>query len=145
MRTNSDLTLFNRYLSTGVEMYQRTVIAAVMWENRKAANVLASGGNIAADQATVYIPLARGAAYVAPTAWLAKSSKTGFWTLKPGDVIVRGAVTDEIHEAVVGPPAVAAFRMSDLKAKYDNVLVITSVDTMDGGSPAMQHWQIGAG
>lgn len=139
------MTLYNRYLSSGVEMYQRTVITAVMWENRKAANVLASGGNIAADQATVYIPLARGAAYVAPTAWLAKSSKTGFWTLKPGDVIVRGAVTDEIHEAVVGPPAVAAFRMSDLKAKYDNVLVITSVDTMDGGSPAMQHWQIGAG
>ena len=144
LQTNSDVTLYNRYLSSGAEKYQRTVITGVAWENRKAANVLASGGNIASDQVAVYIPLARGAAYVAPKAWLALSSKTGYWTLNVGDVIVRGAVTDEIHEAVVGPPAVAAFRLSDLKAKYDDVLAITSVDAMDMGSPSMQHWQVGA-
>lgn len=135
LRTNSDLTLYNRYLSAGAETYQRTVIEGVAWENRKAANVLASGGNIAVDAVAVYIPLARGAAYVAPKAWQALSSKTGYWTLQPGDVIVRGQVTD----AITG-----GFTMTALKAKYDDVLSITSVDTLDSGSPALQHWQLGA-
>ena len=135
MRTNSDLTLFNRYLVAGAETYQRTVIADVAWENRKAANVLASGGNLAADSVAVYIPLARGDDYLAPKAWQALVSKTGQWTLQVGDVSVRGTVTDTI-----GP----SFTLTALKAKYDDVLVITSVDTMDSGSPALQHWQLGA-
>lgn len=144
MRTNTALTLYNRYLSSGAETYQRTVISRAMWENRKARNVLATGGNLRADQAAVYIPLSLGTAFLAPKAWQALVSKTGYWTLQPGDVIVKGTVTDEIHEAVVGPPAVAAFRMSDLKAKYDDVLTITSVDTLDMGSASMQHWRLGA-
>ncbi len=58
-----------------------------------------------------------------------------------GDVAVKGIVADEIHAAVVDPPA-AAFSLSDLKAKYDDVLVLSSVDTMDEGSANMQHWKL---
>ncbi len=133
MRTNCDLTIYNCYLVNGAETYQRTVIQRVMWENRKARNVLASGGNLAADQAVVYIPLARGLAYLAPKAWLA--NKSGHWTLQVGDVIVKGLVTDTI-----GP----SFTISALKAKYDDVLVISSVDTMDMGSASLQHWKVSA-
>lgn len=135
MKTNSDMTIYNKYIASGDEAYQRTVISDVEWENRKAANVLASGGNITADQATVYIPYARGAAYLAPKAWAALVSKTGYWTLKPGDVIVRGTATDEIA---------GAYTMTSLRAEYDDVLVITSVDLMDLGSQSLWHWQIGA-
>jgi len=141
MRTNTALTLYNRV--PGTETYHRTVIGRVAWENRKASNVLASGGTIAADQAAIYLP-ARTPGYLSPKAWQALADKSTAWTLQTGDVVVKGTVTDEIHAAVVGPPAVAAFTMTDLKAKYDDVLTITSVDVMDNGSPAMRHFQIGA-
>lgn len=135
MKTNTAITLYNRYLVAGVETYQRTVITDVYWENRKASNVLRSGGNIQADQAVVFIPMARGAAFLNPKAWLALVSKTGKWTLQPQDYIVKGVVTDTIG---------VSFTITQLKAKYDDVLVISSVDTMDMGSASMQHWKVSA-
>ena len=141
MKTNTSLTLYNKI--AGTETYQRTVIVAVEWENRKAVNGMKSDA-LASNSARVFIPRSVGANYLKPKAWQALTTKTGKWTLQEGDVIVKGAVTDEIHEAVVGPPAVAAFRMSDLKAKHDDVLTITSVDTYDMGSPVLQHWEVGA-
>lgn len=143
MRTNADLTLYNRYVEGNVELYQRTQILGVSWENRKARNVLASGGNIAADQAVIYIPLERGADFVAPKAWMALADKEGKWTLVVGDYVVKGLVEDEIHGPMTSPP-LPAFTITKLKAKYDDVLAISSVDTMDLGSTSMRHWQIGA-
>ena len=138
MRNNSDITLYNKYVdaTTRTEKYQRTQIKGVLWENRRAANVIASGGNMAANQANIYIPYARGAAYKDPAAWQALVTKTGYWTLQDGDVVVRGLVADTIS---------SAFTITDLKAKYSDVHVIRSVDTMDMGSAGMSHWQIGAG
>jgi hypothetical protein len=117
---------------SGAEKYQRTQLSDVAWENRKQANVIASG-LLAADSATVYIPFVLGTDYLKPIAW--QAAKTGKWTLQIGDVIVKGTVTDEIT---------GGFTMTNLKAKYDDVVVIKSVDTMDAGSLSMQHWQVGA-
>lgn len=148
MRTNCDITLYNRYLVSGAEKWQRMQITApvgyaVLWENRKASNVIRSG-LLAADQATIYIPFSRGAAFLAPKAWQALTTKTANWTLQVGDLIVKGRVTDEIHDAIVSPPSVA-FTVTMLKAKYDDVLTIKSVDTMDLGSVSLRHWKVGAG
>lgn len=119
MRTNSDCTIFIGGVNpvTREQEWTRVQVRAVQWENRKAANVLQSG-NLEADQAAIYIPLARG-----PLA------------LKTGDVIVRGLAADEIG---------SSFTISDLKRKYADVLTIRSVDLLDYGSPALQHWQVGA-
>ena len=147
MENNTSLTLYNKI--AGTETYQRTVIPAVEWENRKGVNGMKSGA-LASNSARVFISLAMGVNYLKPKAWQALTTKTGKWTLAEGDVIVKGTVTDEIHAAVpysAGPPevpAVAAFAMSDLKKKYDDVLTITSVDTYDMGSEALRHWQVGA-
>lgn len=135
MITNADCTIYNKYMSAGSELYQRTQIVDVTWSSGKARNVIASGGNIAADQAAVYVPYARGANYTLPKAWQALVTKTGKWTLQVGDYIVKGLVTDEIT---------GGFTMTSLKAKYDDVLQISSVDTMQAGSLSMWHWQIGA-
>jgi len=134
VHTNSSLTLYNRVLVDRADVFYRTVIPAVLWENRKAANVLASGGNLAADQATIFIPYST-AGYVAPVAWRALVSKTGTWTLQPDDIVVKGTVTDTLS---------ALFTVSDLEAAYDDVLTLTSIDTMDLGRAALSHWQIGA-
>jgi hypothetical protein len=120
------------------------VLIAVEWENRKNSNVHRTGGNIASDQATIYIPFSLGANYLSPKTWQALLVKTGKFTFQVGDVIVKGSILDEIHDAVVGPPAVTAFTLTNLKSKYDDVLVISSVDEMDMGSLSMQHWKLSA-
>lgn len=136
MRTNTGATLYNKYIdaATRSEKWQRSQLVAVLWENRKAANVVKSG-LLAADQAAIYIPFSLGANYLDPVVWQALVAKTGKWTIQVGDVIIKGLVSDEIT---------GAFTITSLKAKYDEVLKITSVDTMDMGSASMRHWQVGA-
>ena len=137
MRTNANATLYNKYIDpvTRSEKYQRAGVVGVAWENRKAANVRSTGGLAGADQARVFIPFARGISFLQSHTWQALVTKTGKWTLQVGDLIVKGLVSDEIQ---------TGFTVTALKAKYDDVLVITSVDTMDAGSPGMRHWNIGA-
>ena len=141
MLVNANCTIFNKYISAGAEVYQRTQIVdpdggySVAWENRKGANVLQTGGNIAADAAAIYIPIATHPEYLAPKAWQALVDKSGNWTLQTGDYIVKGLVTDEIT---------GAFTISSLKAKYDDVLQITSVDRYDAGEADMHHFRVGA-
>jgi len=132
MNTNTAATLYNKV--AGSETYYRSVIIACQWENRKAANVIASG-LIAADSVAIYIPHSVSANYVKPKAWQALATKTGKWTLQVGDYIVKGLVADEIT---------GAFTITALKAKYDDVVQAKSVDTMDMGSVSMRHYQVGA-
>lgn len=137
MNTNTALTIYNKYYdtSTKTEKYQRFLLSAVEWEDRKDSNVLASGGDKAANQATIYIPLSVGAAYKKPKPWLALADKTANFTLQIADLVVKGNVADELS---------ASFTPSDLLNKYDDVLRITSVDTFDMGSLNMRHWKVGA-
>lgn len=135
MRTNANITIYNRYTEGNVEKYQRTQLRNVVWEDRKGSNIRATGGTIAADQATIFIPLAVGGAYLTPKVWL--QSRAGHFTLKEGDVIVLGLVSDEITQSPV-------FTMTNLKSKYDSVLTISSVDSMMAGSLSMRHWKVGA-
>jgi hypothetical protein len=136
MRTNADCTIFNKYIVDREEVWQSKQIHGVAWENRKGSNVLRSGGQLAADQARIFIPMSQGADYLKPREWQALANKEGNkWTLQVGDVIVKGLVDEDID---------AGFTLSDLKRTYDDALVISSVDTMDAGSASMWHWQIGA-
>lgn len=146
MITNTPMTLYNIISDT---TYQRTVLSAVKWEGRKASNGMRTG-LLASNVARVFISMIGADNYLKPLAWKALVSKAGFWTLNEGDMIVKGIVTDEIHPlipAIVGPPAVSAvpaFTVANLKAKYDDVLQITSVDTFDAGSLALRHFEVGA-
>jgi hypothetical protein len=147
MKTNTSMTIYNKI--AGTETYQRTVIIAAAWENRKAVNGLKTGV-LASNTARVFIPKSVCGDYIAPKAWQALVSKSGKWTLQEGDVIVKGAVTDEIRAAIpysAGPPvveAVAAVTMTNIKAKYDDVLTVTSIDTHDNGHVSMHHFEVGA-
>lgn len=116
MKTNTSATLYSRSVVAGAESWSRSVISKVFWENRKAANIIQSG-LLAADSVAIYIP-------------------DSTLTIKPGDVFVKGTVTDVIQSGT--------FTITDLKAKYPNVVVVKSVDLMDYGASHMQHLQIGA-
>lgn len=134
MRTNSDLTVYNRYIVDGDEVWQLFHVLNVMWEDTKAVNILKSG-LMSADSVIVFIPRLGRMSYVFPKEWVALTDKSGFWTLQPGDTLVKGLVTD-----VIGP----TFTISDLNRKYGDVVNITTIDRLDMGSPALWHWRVGA-
>jgi hypothetical protein len=150
MRTNADLTIYNKYIdpTTRSEKYQRTQVGKVAWENRKGINVIMSGGSIESDQASIYIPYSLSANYLEAPTWRALADKTGKWTLQVGDILVNGLVTDEITLTATTDPithvVTPAFTPTSLKAKYNEVLMITALDFMDAGSKPLWHWQVGA-
>jgi hypothetical protein len=130
---NCDITIYNKYIENRVEKWQRSEILEVGWQDTKAVNSQRFG--TAANLAAVFIPFDRKATgYATPKQWQALTDKTGRWTLQEGDVIVRGIVTDEID---------GSFTITDLRAENDNVVTIASVDAMDQGSPAVQHFDVG--
>ena len=131
MIPNGHITIYNRYIDNRAEKYQRTVIKNVVWQATKAVSGR-STGVLASNVATVFIPMARGAAYLKPKAW--QAARSGKWTLQEGDVIVRGEATDEIT---------TEYTLSSLRAEYEDVVTITSIDAMDQGSANVQHWQVG--
>jgi hypothetical protein len=111
------MTLYKKTIVSGSESWTSTQIHGVMWEQKKAANVLRSG-LLAADSAVIYIPIAKD-----PSA-------------KVGDVAVKGLVSDTIS---------SSFTMSKLKAKYPNNITLKSVDTLDFGSKSLQHVKLSGG
>lgn len=117
MQTNTSLTLYKRSVVNKAEAWTRVLVTNVHWENRKAANVLASG-LMEADSISVFIPTYGRTVEI-----------------NVSDVIVKGEVKDNITET---------FTMTDLRAKYSNVATVRSVDNYDFGSPAMRHLRIGA-
>jgi hypothetical protein len=136
-RTNANVTVYNKYKDAALhtEKYQRAQLQGVYWEDRQKIRQT-KGGMIDANTATIIIPfVAAGTAYLAPVTWQALVTKTGKMTLQEGDIIVRGLVTDEIG---------SSFTPSALKAKYDEVLTITSVEKFDTGAARLYYWAIGA-
>ena len=112
MNPTADCTLYSK--TAGTETYARSVIPRVMWEDRKAVNVVRSG-LLEADRAWVYIPAARGA------------------SINPGDVLVKGVVSATIA---------TGYPLSKLFAEH-RASTVRSVDVMDLGSPALNHLQVG--
>jgi hypothetical protein len=133
MIPNCDITIYNKYLASRAEVFQRSVIRNVGWQATKAVSGT-KAGPLQSNVATIFIPFVGNTEYLAPKAWQALVSKSANWTLQEGDVVVRGEVADEIT---------GAFTITDLRAKYDDVVSITSVDTMDFGSSYMHHWEVG--
>lgn len=134
MKTNTKITIFNRYIINGSETYHKTTINRAVWENTRAANIIKSG-MMTADSVTVFLPFSEGTNYLKPTAWNKLDAKVGKWTLQPGDILVKGEIADTIG---------SAFTITDLNGKYDDIVRITTVDTMDNGSESMKHWRVGA-
>ena len=133
MIPNCNVTVYNKYLDNRAEKWQRSEILDVVWESTQAVSSQRFG--TAANLATVFIPFDRkSTAYATPKQWVALTDKTGRWTLQEGDVIVKGSVSDEIDND---------FTITSLRAKYDDVVTIASVDAMDQGTPNVQHFEVG--
>lgn len=133
-KCDNTITLYNAKYDANLDLdvYVRTVITGVSWFRKMTANVVNSGLRTA-DTVVCRVPVDAdfgSKSYVSPKAYegLTPAETEAFWTLKQGDIIVRGVATEE-------SPIPAS-----LHAKYDEVLTILSVtDDRDGKAP---HWKV---
>lgn len=128
---NSDITIYNKYIENRVEKYQRVELTAVVWQATSA--ISRAKEQVPANSALVMIPFAYGAYYLKPKAWQALADKTGYWTLQEGDIVVRDIVTEELD---------TEYTVANLRADYDEVLMIQSIAAMNEGSPNVRHWEV---
>lgn len=124
-----------------VEKVYTTILRGVMLQASKAVNVRQSGLE-GADAATLYIPFAVEAvdgktgaakAYAKPQEFVKAADRSGLWTLSYNGnggetVFVKGEFISENMTVV---------------QYHDDCYKVTKVDTMDYGSPDMQHWEVG--
>ena len=115
MLTSSDITVYHRSVINGAAVFTRSVVEHVHWENRKAANVIASG-MIDADSSVVFIPTFNRDV-----------------DIKVEDVVVLGIVPDIIT---------GNFNITQLRAKYPDVITVRSVDRFEFGSQRMWHLKV---
>lgn len=129
---NETITVFNAMLDedSGMDAYFPTVIAGVSWHCEIASTVDSSGLK-AANKFTIRIPEdadCGGKTYAAPAAYAGGDPKTTF-TLKSGDIIVKGAVTQE------------GLRPADLKRICGEVVTVLGVTDNRRGQFA-RHWKV---
>lgn len=115
-----------------------TVVHGVLFDGAKAANVRTSGLE-GADAVNLYIPFdavsvdgvtGTEKAYIQPRAYEAALDRSDVWTMDPGNTFfVKGEV--------VNPD----MTFQEINRRYDNVHLITKVDTKDFGG--LKHFEVG--
>lgn len=129
---NETITVFNARYDAGndCDIYVPTVISGVSWYDEIASNVDSSGLK-AADKYIIRIPKNAdfgGKTYVDPIAY-ARADPNAVFTLKSGDIIVKGAVS------------VADPRPATLQKAFPEVATVLAV-TDDRRAPRAPHWKV---
>ena len=131
MRTNSDITVYNKHYNktTRLDEWFYTQIPAVHWQGKQAVNV-DSKGLSAASVYTVRIPASSappGKKYVMPSDYTAADSSAlaGLWTLQNGDIVARGLIDTPDPKNI----AVEHF-------------TVTGWADNRYGSESLQHWRV---
>lgn len=132
-RCNDTITVFNAKLdrALGSDVYHPTVISGVSWYFHTLTNV-GNSGLQAANQLTLRIPADAdfaGKAYVSPAEFAASEDPAGVFTIKAGDIVVRGRVMEE------------GLRPSDLQGRgYEMATILGVTDNRDAAHAP--HWRV---
>ena len=134
---NDTITVFNARVDpdVGGNVWVPTVIAGVSWFATDASTVDASkGGLVAANKATIRIPVDAGTGgkqYTDPVSYASAEDVSGLWTLKGGDIVMKGKATG------------TDWTPAKLKKDYADCVVILGV-TDNRRAPNGKHWRITA-
>lgn len=128
---DESITLYNAIFDAEADRdrYIRTVINGVHWFCEVVTTVDASGLR-AADRYIVRIPVeadASGKQYADPISYAVDQEDR--FTLRPGDIIVRGIAAEEDP------------RPTDLQRAYDDCITILSI-TDSTHAPNAPHWKV---
>ncbi|WP_035293785.1 DUF6751 family protein [Clostridium sp. KNHs214] len=121
---NADITIYNKYYDAAndVDKYQMTVIKGVNWQGKRNGTV-SDKGLLLADSTLIFIDKLDN--YVSPKrfARLNDTERTNYFTLAPGDKIVKGKINFEIT-------GIKPYRVADLENEFDDVINIKSVNIL---------------
>lgn len=138
MITNSYMTLYNAYYNPTTEAteYKKTYLYGVNWQITQAVSVAEKGLN-SADALKVYIPsnvLTGDSVYIDAKEFERLATKEGYYTFKPGDILVRGTINFDI----TGEKGKTA---KDLFNNYTEVYTLKSI--IDNRQTSISHWELG--
>lgn len=129
MIPNAHITIYNQYTdpTTRFPKWKRSEVLDCVWQGVNA--IARFKEQVPANTILVLIPFTSGDEYAEPKAW--QVERNG-WTLKEGDVIVRGTVADEITDA---------YTITHLRAEHQFVAQIASVADRGQGR-FTKHWEV---
>lgn len=134
---NNSITVYNSYTdpTTKYKVYLPTTITGVSWFSDLQVAV-SSEGLMSANEYIVRIPVNAdfsNKSFLSPKEFdkIPNDEMINYWTLKEGDRIVLGAISDTGDSA----------KPANLEAKYDEVLTIISV-TDNRRAPNAKHWKV---
>ncbi|AYE35310.1 DUF6751 family protein [Clostridium septicum] len=121
---NSAVTIYNKHydLTSDSYKYQRRVIKDVNWQG-KTTGTVSDKGLLLADSTLIFID--KLANYVGPKRFanLSDIERINYFTLAPGDKVVKGEIDFEIT-------GIKPYRIADLKNEFDDVIDIKSVNLL---------------
>ncbi|WP_373899283.1 DUF6751 family protein [Haloimpatiens sp. FM7315] len=121
---NADITIYNKYydFGTDTDKYQRTVIEGVNWQSKRNGTIT-DKGLLLADSTLIFIDKLDN--YISHKRFnkLSAAERVNYFTLAPGDKIVKGEVDFEIT-------GVKPYRIADLENEFDDVIDIKSVNEL---------------
>lgn len=129
---NEVVTVFNAKLdrAKGYDGYYGSIIAGVSWHSEIISNVDSSGLK-AANKFTIRIPQNAnfgGKAFASPLDYANADDVSALFTLKNGDIVVRGAIME------------ADVRPADLHRKYEAFTILGVTDNRR--APNAPHWKV---
>lgn len=135
---NTTVTIYNRYEDpqTNIVSWHRHVVHGTFWK--------AAGDKIVIDKTVletknIICRIRKDDAFLEKHEWIdvPNDQMSNYFTLSPGDIIVKGEVADEINEYVSGK------RSTDLKKKYKDLqgcLEIQEWSNNTGGGRGNEHY-----
>lgn len=138
---NADVTLYLQHKAGGVPGWARVVLSGV-YAQQKLVRTHGSDGvlkftretELRIDQDLLILDdVLSEVVYCEPDEFSRAEDVSGLWTLKQGDVVVLGALTQD-----VGPD----YTIAQLRKDYGTYATIQAVSDLRGGP--LGHWQVNA-
>ncbi len=129
---NDICTIYNKYTENKIEKWQRTVLCGVFWDGVRGSNFRKTGIENA-DSVFILIPqkVRSDRTFLSPNKFLNTVDKNKYWTLQPGDTIIKGNIIYEVEKS------------SKELEQFNECYKITKVDNKPFGGD-MAHWEVGA-
>ncbi len=111
-------TIYNKYTDSQGEHWIRTCLEGVYWDGARGA-VTRRVGVVGGDSVLALIPAcvrSDGKGYLPPKVWERTADKAEYFTIRPGDKMVRGICTEELIDS------------SAPLESYDDTITVTAVN-----------------
>lgn len=130
---NRDITLYNRFEDKdGAVKWYKSIISGCSVKTNPSYKISSGKGTVACKS---IVRIRKSDYYIPPEEWTETQYREPFFTLKGGDIVIIGNVSDSVDEYSKGN------RSSDILQKYNaRCFVIGSVSVNDFGSLA--HYMI---